>query len=134
VSEYLWRESGKWGQKTAPPGFEPVGRWWAHMGVELQVHEDTISPAEFAEVKRVLRGWWKARGWEWKVRGRDGITLHNAEIARRADELRAWARDTVAWKDFTPGERDPEAGRQAREAAAEARKAFFSSESPPMAA
>ena len=134
LSEYLWRESGKWGQKEAPPGFEPVGRWWASMGVELQVREDTISAAKFTEVKRVLRGWWKAQGLEWKVRGRDGFTVHNAEIARRADELRDWARDTVAWKDFAEAERDPQAGRQAREKAAEARKAFLSPESPPLAA
>jgi len=33
ISNYLWRESGKWGQKTAPDGFVPAGRSWGMLVV-----------------------------------------------------------------------------------------------------
>jgi hypothetical protein len=54
VGDYFWREAGKEGQKTAPPGFEGL-KWWDVWGMKPVERESEIGEAEFVKVRRVLR-------------------------------------------------------------------------------
>src|SRR5687767_14312025 len=45
IAEYLWRESGKWGQKAVPEGFADPGRWWGRWGVGTSVSVAELSEA-----------------------------------------------------------------------------------------
>jgi hypothetical protein len=85
IAGYLWRESGKWGQKTVPEGFADPGRWWGLWGVRSTVSEAAVSEAVAMEFRRVCRGLLRARaatarraGRHVRVpepRGRDGLTV-----------------------------------------------------------
>ena len=54
VGDYLWRESGKLAQKSAPEGFEGV-KWWDVWGMEPVEMEREIGRAEFVKMRRVMR-------------------------------------------------------------------------------
>ena len=104
ISHYLWRESGKWGQKTAPEGFEDPGRSWGTLGVELRASETELEPAEAMELRRVLYGVYRnkvqgrGRGRVRKpYRGRDGLVVYGVE-REDARRMVRWARETSAWK------------------------------------
>ncbi len=86
VAEYLWRESGKWGQKRVPDGFLSPGRTWGRWGVSVRVAQVDVSQAVAMETRRVLwevyrrraEGESLRRGRPKKVpkpRGCDGLTV-----------------------------------------------------------
>jgi hypothetical protein len=54
VANYLWRESGKWGQKTVPDDFSSPGRTWGRWGVSLRISEGELSVKAAMEARRVM--------------------------------------------------------------------------------
>jgi len=106
VSEYLWRESGKWGQKTAPPEFVLPGRSWGRWGVDVQTTEGELTQAVAMELRRALWQLYRrkvATGRRGKTknvpkpRGRDGLTIFALDKDAAVRLLR-WAEDTASWK------------------------------------
>ena len=106
VADYLWRESGKWGQKTAPEGFTEPGRAWGRWGVSVVVDSTELRRAEWMELRRVLWELYKRRVWEQRGRstpvrrlwrGNDGVTLFGLTEAD-ARRLVGWAIRTAAEK------------------------------------
>jgi len=108
VAEYLWRESGKFGQKTVPEDFASPGRWWGRWGVGLAVSEGELDERVYYELRRMLLGAVRARQRQWRrlrrlrgepagkilrVRGRDGLTAFGvgradgARLLRLAEDL-----------------------------------------------
>lgn len=105
IADYFWRESGKWGQKTAPPDFTSPGRAWGRWGVEVRVSEAQLSKAVAMELRRVLWQVYRRRpsvvrrnkGKVAKPRGVDGLTVYELDRDTVIRLLR-WAEDTAAWK------------------------------------
>lgn len=93
VAHYLWKESGKWGQKAAPEGFAQPGRVWGRWGVGLVVSEGELTDRAFYEARRMLLGFVRSQGLRLRVRGRDGLTAFGlgrdsaVRVLRLADEL-----------------------------------------------
>jgi hypothetical protein len=87
VADYLWRESGKWGQKTVPEDFSSPGRTWGRWGVTLRVSEGEVTRGTAMEMRRVLRDIKLRqdrrergpRAWRALPRGSDGLTVFGLE-------------------------------------------------------
>ena len=78
VSDYLWRESGKWGQKQVPEGFAMPGRSWGMWGIRPEESSADVEKAAAMELRRLLLALLRARGVEYpKVRGLDGLTVYS---------------------------------------------------------
>ena len=117
IADYLWRESGKWGQKTAPEDFPSPGRAWGRWGVSVAVAEAEVRRAVSMEIRRVQ---WEVyrrrdeaerarRGLPYrrlpKPRGSDGMTLFNFPYDDGLSLLR-WAEDVTSWKAQRTAESD----------------------------
>lgn len=93
IAEYLWRESGKWGQKTAPESFANVGRSWGLWGVKPKfvVHGE-VDRGVFVVVRRPLVTVVSKRsgGRAGRPRGMDGMTLFDIDNEQALRLLR-WA-------------------------------------------
>jgi len=109
ISNYLWRESGKWGQKTAPDGFVPAGRSWGMLVVAPRASETELEAAVAMEARRVM---WKIyrgqarrererRGINGKIRkpfrGRDGLVVFGLE-REQSRRIILWATEEAARK------------------------------------
>lgn len=109
ISNYLWRESGKWGQKTAPDGFFPPGRSWGMLVVRPRASETELEVAVAMEARRVMYGIYRGqmrreqerKGERGQIRtpyrGRDGLVVFGLE---REDSRRIilWAMEEAACK------------------------------------
>lgn len=103
VAEYLWRESGKWGQKQVPEDFASPGRSWGKWGVRVLVSEGEVDRGTAMELRRVLWGLWcsrsRSRGSRRppKPRGMDGLTVFGLD-RDTALRLMAWAEASAVGK------------------------------------
>jgi hypothetical protein len=101
VAEYLWHESGKWGQKQVPEDFGSPGRSWGKWGVRVVVGQGELDRATAMELRRALWGLWRSRSTEKprprKPRGRDGLTVYGVD-PETAHRLLSWAEGTAAAK------------------------------------
>lgn len=108
VADYLWRESGKWGQKQVPERFDSPGRAWGRWGVSLMVSEADLTKDEFYEYRRVVLALYakkaaapgtKARRGHRRrrPRGADGLTLYAVETAE-AQRAMAYSARLAIWK------------------------------------
>jgi len=109
ISNYLWRESGKRGQKTAPDGFVPPGRSWGMLVVRPRASETELEAAVAMEARRVMYGIYRGqakrdqerRGKRGKIRkpyrGRDGLVVFglDREESRR---IILWAMEQAVVK------------------------------------
>lgn len=117
IADYLWRESGKWGQKTVPEDFGSAGRAWGRWGVTVKVTEAEVSGRVAMELRRVLWEVFRRRSEEEslqrgrfrkvaKYRGRDGLTVF--ELEGVGPSLLRWAEGEAARKQRERGP-DPDA-------------------------
>lgn len=107
IAEYLWRESGKWGQKQVPEGFADPGRWWGMWGVRSTVSEAQVSEAVAMEFRRLALRLLRARATAAKraggflrvpePRGRDGLTVFDLD-RDTALRLLEWAQESALAK------------------------------------
>jgi hypothetical protein len=111
IADYFWRESGKWGQKNAPPDFPHAGRPWAVLGglkpVERRI---VLTKGEGEEVRRVMRALYERRMARARreagmppaparhARGRDGLMVLSDLGPQRWAQLCQWATDVREWK------------------------------------
>jgi hypothetical protein len=80
VADYLWRESGKWGQKQVPEEFTSPGRSWGRWGVEVTATEAELDRTTAMELRRLLRSLWRSRGMKLpRIRGLDGLTVFGVD-------------------------------------------------------
>jgi hypothetical protein len=88
VSEYLYSESGKWGQKKVPDGFTDPGRWWGVLGrLKPRITENDLPEPVAMELRRMMCGLHRTRQASERgmakrsvrkpYRGRDGFTLYD---------------------------------------------------------
>jgi hypothetical protein len=108
ISEYLWAESGKWGQKEAPPGFGSPGRLWGVWDVDGLEGEREVSPQVAMQIRRVLFHLYRARIARSRAerglrpvkvrrtRGRDGLTVFALDGPEVAGRLVTWAESLAA--------------------------------------
>lgn len=112
VAEYLAREAGKWQQKSPPPGFKGIGRfygyWGRSVGFQPEVAVTPLEPLVAMEVEARLERWvnWKlhvlrkgappSTSFEARRRG-DGVTAFGLGPGQ-ADRLLHWAEAAAARK------------------------------------
>jgi hypothetical protein len=105
IADYLWKESGKLGQKTPPREFVSPGRTWGRWGVDVRLTEAELTSVVWAELRRVLLTLYRKRAAALgrklsEPRGRDGLTVFAIDKEQVIRLLR-WAEDSVAWKRHT---------------------------------
>jgi hypothetical protein len=114
VADYLWRESGKWGQKNPPEGFGGLrfyGRWGGKDGFRPVVTEASLDERTGIELRRVMVRWQQQKmrqaaertGRTYRkgaggTRGRDGLTVFDIDGRRHGPRLIEWAFRLAAQK------------------------------------
>lgn len=100
IADYLWRESGKWGQKQVPEGFASPGRSWGRWGVRVVAAEGELGEAAAMELRRVLLALRRKRGRVGRrelPRGLDGLTVYGMQ-KEASVRLVEWAEATALSK------------------------------------
>jgi hypothetical protein len=114
VSEYFWRESGKWAQKQPPEGFGSLafyGRWGQKQGFDPVVDQAELDELAGLEMRRVLRRLqvgkireeaqrtgWKPKRNAGRPRGRDGLKVFGVDGRAVGERLIPWAEAVAADK------------------------------------
>ena len=97
VADYFWRESGKYGQKTVPDGFENVGRFWGvwgkKSGFKPVLYEREVTADQFIAIRRQVRVLRDKRAGRKvaKPRGLDGMWVLAVDGLSTAVNLQRWA-------------------------------------------
>jgi len=120
VADYMWRESGKWGQKSFPADFGNVGRPWGVWGRRLGfvpiVSEHKRSWVVGWELQRFGRGLWRATERKGGVRhgalrhinALDGFTVYSGDAAGLMERWEPAAEELGMAKAVARGVRDIE--------------------------
>jgi len=101
VCDYFWRESGKYGQKKPPEGFENLGCYWGCWGAKPHWETVGIPAREWFEIRRVLLALRQRRAVHGKFaspRPADGMWLLSCDARLLVARLLPWATEVLSWK------------------------------------